>query len=58
MTLLAAVGELRMGGFMFRGWAWALTLLASRFDLIPNKAQSQVRCKLAGMAAVGGVDGV
>jgi hypothetical protein len=43
-TLLAAAGEIRAGGFMFRGWAWTLTLMVCGFYLIPNKARSAIRC--------------
>jgi O-antigen ligase len=45
-TLLAAAGEISAGGFMFRGWAWAMTLLVCLFYLIPNKGRIAVRCNI------------
>lgn len=43
-TLLSAMGEISLGGFMCRGWAWVLALTACAFYLIPNKSRGRIRC--------------
>lgn len=43
-TLLAEMGEISVGGFSFRGWAWTLVLVCSLFFLLPHAFRNPVRC--------------
>ena len=43
-TLLAEMGEISVGGFSFRGWAWTIVLIVSLFFLLPHAFRGPVRC--------------
>lgn len=43
-TVLAEMGEINVGGFSFRGWAWMMVLMASVFFLLPHGFRLPVRC--------------
>lgn len=42
-TALAQIGELSIGGFSFRGWAWVIVLAGSFFFLLPHRFRNPVR---------------
>ncbi len=43
-TVLAEIGEISIGGFSFRGWAWTIVLIVSVFFLLPHQFRAPVRC--------------